>query len=733
MSISLVKEFEKVIRSFNTIIFGDEDQDVVVDGITKPTISKIMLGIKSQFNGLKLEMINLLNSSRDESNIIVSALRDLHDQGVIDITSLEQAIEAAQQAGAGANGWTDSLILTDYGITQRLLNSQLKTYIDNFPFYLKHDPMTLDYSETLRTALLSGRPIVLTEGATYPMLSPVVITDMGKNVQIHGKNANFKYMGEASGDVLISITHSAALIHSYHNFDIDCNSKMASGLRVACVANNPEAASKFYSNRLTIRSCRKNATGQFGDALLVRGAFREVIMDYPSIDGVAMAAGTGVAGSSGVSGITVSQYDNDSYCEYFEIRSPTIKKVWSEDDTYTADQDGIKYFSGNGGIKGRKSRGKMVVWGGLFENCWGRSVKLQCLNAVMYGPTFKRNEGNVTKQGNGEVDSQTGNCSVHGATYIYEKGHTGGACVSFGADVNNNRVGGTAQDCDVYLDDETVLPMFVSNHPRGGSDVYIKAENNRIHGKAIVFSNSLVNGNRNIFKYIDNSVDEIVPTDHGNGNLMKAFNLCKASGSITPRTCRAEIHNNSIKQGDDTLVSLDGLPNVSVFGQVSSSGNQGMMDDPKGTTNSSGAKTRMALRAETYQFGSTLLMQNGRAYIIPSGETVEVQFDGLRGGMFMVGLVDVVLSQMIVSVAGDNFAILTSHNVPAQDAVIADGFNPAKPAVNAVNYVKYTTAKPTVPIGLYLDIWRHNDQGGKFYFRNNNASTRTLFVVGVFS
>lgn len=122
MSISLVKEFEKIVKSFNTIVFGDDDQDVVVDGITKPTISKIMLGIKSQFNGLKLEMTNLLNSSRDESNIIVSALRDLHDQGIIEITSLEQAIEIAAAAGAGANGWTAQLIVDASGKTQQAIN-----------------------------------------------------------------------------------------------------------------------------------------------------------------------------------------------------------------------------------------------------------------------------------------------------------------------------------------------------------------------------------------------------------------------------------------------------------------------------------------------------------------------------------------------------------------------------------------------------------------------------------
>lgn len=125
MSMSLVTEFEKIVKSFNTIVFGGDDQDVVVDGITKPTISKIMLRIKSQFNGLELEMTNLLNSSRDESNIIVSDLRDLHDQGEAEIIDLQNAIDIAAAAGAGANGWTALVVQDASGKNQQEINDEV--------------------------------------------------------------------------------------------------------------------------------------------------------------------------------------------------------------------------------------------------------------------------------------------------------------------------------------------------------------------------------------------------------------------------------------------------------------------------------------------------------------------------------------------------------------------------------------------------------------------------------
>lgn len=166
MSTSMVKEFEKIIKSFNTIVFGDDDQDVVVDGITKPTISKIMLGIKSQFNGLKLEMTNLLNSSRDESNTIMSDLRSLRNQGITDITSLEQAIDIAAAAGAGANGWTAQLIVDASGETQQDINNFVSPKLKE-QFVSVWDFFTKAEKQAYNLAIINGT------AATYDSYRPV--------------------------------------------------------------------------------------------------------------------------------------------------------------------------------------------------------------------------------------------------------------------------------------------------------------------------------------------------------------------------------------------------------------------------------------------------------------------------------------------------------------------------------------------------------------------------------
>lgn len=79
----LITKFEKLVKDLNTIIFGDDDQDVILDDIVKPTISKWLRSI---------------------------------------VTDLNDAIDIAKAAGAGENGWTAQLIVDASGKTQQEIN-----------------------------------------------------------------------------------------------------------------------------------------------------------------------------------------------------------------------------------------------------------------------------------------------------------------------------------------------------------------------------------------------------------------------------------------------------------------------------------------------------------------------------------------------------------------------------------------------------------------------------------
>lgn len=79
----LITKFEKLVKDLNTIIFGDDDQDVILDDAVKPTISKWLKSI---------------------------------------VTDLNDVIDIAAAAGAGANGWTAQLIVDESGKTQQEIN-----------------------------------------------------------------------------------------------------------------------------------------------------------------------------------------------------------------------------------------------------------------------------------------------------------------------------------------------------------------------------------------------------------------------------------------------------------------------------------------------------------------------------------------------------------------------------------------------------------------------------------
>lgn len=84
----LITKFEKLVKDLNTIVFGDDDQDVILDDIVKPTISKWLKSI---------------------------------------VTDLNDVIDIAAAAGAGANGWTAQLIVDASGKTQQEINNGLES------------------------------------------------------------------------------------------------------------------------------------------------------------------------------------------------------------------------------------------------------------------------------------------------------------------------------------------------------------------------------------------------------------------------------------------------------------------------------------------------------------------------------------------------------------------------------------------------------------------------------
>ena len=130
----LITKFEKLVKDLNTIIFGDDDQDVILDDIVKPTISKWLRSI---------------------------------------VTDLNDAIDIAVAAGAGANGWTAQLIVDESGETQQEINNKNKSDI----LIMQDSALILDsYQPAYSNAPLYTRFSTLAEAkAVYP--AAVNLTD----------------------------------------------------------------------------------------------------------------------------------------------------------------------------------------------------------------------------------------------------------------------------------------------------------------------------------------------------------------------------------------------------------------------------------------------------------------------------------------------------------------------------------------------------------------------------
>lgn len=204
-----------------------------------------------------------------------------------------------------------------------------------------------------------------------------------------------------------------------NNLNINANRKAFTGLRVF---NNSETMSSIVLNQTAVTKCYRAST-QFsgGDGIYLRGNFDSVVINDPKVTDIGMAAGAGVTGFNGVTGITVMRnYNTEQKPRSIRIINPYIEEVYCEDLSYEADQDGIRVFTGyerNGAVPNDTD---VVISGGYFKNCLGRSIKSQCEYTKVKDCHFVRTRGFTRGYGNFEIDFQVGNGSVENITFLYD-------------------------------------------------------------------------------------------------------------------------------------------------------------------------------------------------------------------------------------------------------------------------------------------------------------------------
>lgn len=639
--------------------------------------------------------------SEAESDVSMAAA-SVHQRGNQEITNLQNAINIAAAAGAGENGWTAQLIV-DGDKTQKQINYGVKTYLDNFPFYIPHSLLILDYAPQFKTAIESGRPIVLTKDASYPFLTPVnaVVTS---GVTVHGNNAILSYDGASHIGDFIKIASSVAVKHYFYLTHVDGKHKATRCLYVESSQNNSDGESEFYFNNSSAKRAKRKSGETFlgGSAVHVRGAFKQVVSEYSKISECMLGTGAGTPGSVGINGLAVTFLTQTSYPLELSIIGGGVDKVYSEDPSYTGDQDGVLFFSATSSGKAGKVRSLLNVEGVGFRNCWGRSIKSQCRNSIVRANNFFRNEGSNAFHGNTEVDIQVGQGEVSNNTYEYESGYTGGTCVGFGADANVKRGSVLVTNNEVYLDAATTLPVFITSAPRDGKLGVITCTDNKVFGKVVNFARLYVRGAKNIAVFKQNYVESIELDDVGQRNFVEV----RASGSVAGETNFINIDvENNINDGVDAVLVKDGVAGVGMNTLQSGRNNLGFRDDGAIAT-VQGQKTLVPFRATAYASKDGAIIYSSTSASIEAGATNSFTLP-------------------------TNASLLNvqMRGVPTASALIAHGTTGALMSQVGTGNVVYSngTIEPTTQ-GTILTIWRDATDPNKLNVKNNNASARFVSI-----
>ena len=347
-----------------------------------------------------------------------------------------------------------------------------------------------DDSDALEDAVLSGEPIDWLD-ATYRVTREIAAVAPGP-IRWRSGGATIVMDSVAAVRSALRINVGPHVHRIEGEFTVDGNMKAFTGLALLNETgkNFPADYADFVGTGLRVRNCYRSSTAfTGGDGLWFKGGWRVVALANPSVRGVWLAAGAGVPGSQGVSGITLSGVigatQADDYApRYMFITDPEIVDVRSQDLTYTSDQDGIR-FVGQRNQEGVSApfETQLQVRGGVFINCFGRAVKSQAEFSTVQGARVTRNAGFTLGSGNEDFDFQEGNGTLldtecHYTTYVPDK------VVQFTTTRQDGKVVpyGSLDGLKVVVTGANPLPAVWGNAVTNGTGQIITVGKVQVHG-----------------------------------------------------------------------------------------------------------------------------------------------------------------------------------------------------------------------------------------------------------
>lgn len=310
----------------------------------------------------------------------------------------------------------DEALVTARGTTEpRALADRFGDFVTPVDFGAVGDGVNND-TAAVNAAIQDGRPVDwldLEYGVTG--ISETVAHD----IKWKSNGALIKNISATAIGRTIELFIGANTVSILGGLTIDANDKSYIGLRIE---NTSEGKSTLVAEDLTCINAYRSGTDFVGGAgLNIKGWFERVHLTRPTIKNCHLGAGAGIAGIAGISGILIEPKSTTPFqaVEKFHVEDPYIEDVYSDDLLYVIDQDGINFRTASDDpLYSLPWPTDFNVIGGVFKNCWGRSIKCQSENGNVDGTQFIRTTGN--EHNGSEIDFQVGAGSVSNIKCIYE-------------------------------------------------------------------------------------------------------------------------------------------------------------------------------------------------------------------------------------------------------------------------------------------------------------------------
>lgn len=286
---------------------------------------------------------------------------------------------------------------------------------------------TSDSAEAIKKALESGAEFISVPAGTYSIQTNVSAT-LSNSVTFYG-NASFIYEGSNNNTTSMITIETGNNSFTLDGLTFDGDDKVCAGFLIknSATPSSNTLPNITISNNLFIRF-RMGAAALYNEAVYIEGSYQTATINNNRVRLISRAAGTGVPGSVGTSGITVTQQSATKYireCLHYGNEYTGITGGDLVGSTNNVDYDGFKFFSPNPSTDSNQyARASLTSFGNTYRNCRGRAIKVQATGSVR-DETIIRDDDYTIYGGSVEINFQYGVGMVSNCRFMYRPYNSG--------------------------------------------------------------------------------------------------------------------------------------------------------------------------------------------------------------------------------------------------------------------------------------------------------------------